>query len=274
MERRASCPGEALARAKDDEEQSELLKGKELVKLATHDTSEEYLSRGLGLFRTYKHECDLNRASTEDIDPRLFADWLVATRKPFMKSGAWKVHRQAAIAVIHAIPSVYTDEAVGILYEDLQVGDDKGYRGAGSRANKCPTAEFMFYDDFWLLKRKLREMEASQLCLALRDRLDADICTGLRPMEWELAVIERHPDPTRPLGEQVWLHVVGARGEHGHGCYRSLDVSGFSVEALSAVERTVQRSHVWTLSGQWTTWQSEITNYSTVHVRSFFRECA
>jgi hypothetical protein len=259
MVRRASRPGEALARAEDGEEQSELLRGKEPVKLATYDTFEEYLSRGLGLIRTYKHECDLFRASTEDIDPRSFADWLVATRDPFMKSGAWRVHRQAAIAAIYTIPSVYIDEAIGILNEYLQVGDDKGNRGAGSRANKGPSAEFMIYDHFQRLKRKLREIEASQVCLALRDWLDASICTGLRPMEWELAFIERHPDPTCPLGGQVWLHVVAARGEHGHGCYRSLDVSGFSVEAFSAVERTVQRSHVWTLSDQWTKWQGEVT---------------
>lgn len=258
MERRASWRREALALPEDDERQRELLKGKGRVNIATPDTYQKYFLRGLGLIGTYKHERNI-RTSTEDIDPRWFADWLIATREPFLKSGAWRVHRQAATAVIYTIPSVYTDEAIGILNEDFQVGDDKGNRGAGSRANKGLKAEFMIYDHFQHLKQKVREMGSSEACLALRDWLDAGVYTGLRPMEWELAFIEKHPDRPCPHGERIWLHVVAARGEHGHGTYRSLDVSGFSVEALSAVERTVQRSHVWTLSGQWPTWQSEVS---------------
>lgn len=260
MVRRMSLPRETPVLAEDDEVQSEPVKAEGQVNLATHNTFEKYLFRGLGLIRTYKHECDVIRASTEDIDPRSFADWLVATRQPYMKSAAWRVHRQAAIAAIYTIPSVHIDEAIGILNEYLQVGDDKGNRGAGSRADKRPTAEFMTYDHFQRLKRKLREMKASQVCLALRDLLDASIRTGLRPMEWELSFIERQTNPTCPRGENVWLHVVAARSEQGHSCYcyRSLDVSNFSVEALSAVERTVQRSHVWTLADQWTTWQGEV----------------
>jgi hypothetical protein len=257
-ERRASWRREVLALADDNEQQRELLRGNGRVNVASSDTYQKYLARGRGLIRTYKHEHEI-RASTEDIDPRSFADWLVATRQPFGKPGAWRILRQAATAVIYTIPSVYIDEAIGTLNEHFQVGDDKGNRGTGSRANKDWKAEFMIYDHFQCLKQKVREMEASEECLALRDWLDAGIYTGLRPMEWELAFIERHPDQARPHGEQIWLHVVAARGEHGHGSYRSLDISDFSVAALSAIERTVQRSHVWTLSGQWATWQSEVS---------------
>lgn len=258
MERRASWRRKVLALAEDDEQHRELLRGSGRVNVASSDTYQKYLSRGLGLIAAYKHDRNI-RTSTEDIDPRSFADWLVATRQPFLKSGAWRVQRQAATAGIYTIPSIYIDEAIGILNEDFQVGDDEGHPGAGSRANKGLNAEFMIYDHFQRLKQKLKEMGTSGVCLALRDWLDAGIYTGLRPMEWELAFIEKHPDRLCPHGERIWLHVVGARGEHGHGTYRSLEVSGFSVDALSAVERTVQRSHVWTLSGQWPTRQSEVS---------------
>jgi hypothetical protein len=258
-ERRASWRQENLALSSEDEQQRDLLEGNGRVRVASPAAFQKYLKRGFGLIETYRHEINM-RASREDVDPRSFANW-VAARRPLLKPGTWRVYRQAAIAVILTIPSAYIDEAIGMLNEDLQVGADKGRHTAGPHASddQQAIAKFMKFDHFQRLKQRLREMGTSEVCLALLDRMDASVSTGLRQMEWELAFIEKRADRACRHGERIWLHVVAGRAEELLGTYRSLDISKFGAEILKAIERTVQRSHAWALSGQSATWQSEIS---------------
>jgi hypothetical protein len=258
-ERRASWRKESLALSSEDEQQRDLLEGNGRVKVASPDTYQKYLTRGFGLIESYRHEINM-RASKEDLDPRSFSHWLVA-RRPLVKSGTWRAYRQAAIAVILTIPSAYIDEAIGMLNEDIQVGSDEGRHAAGSHANddQQAIAKFMKYSHFQRLKQTVREMGTGEVFLALLDRMDASVSTGLRPMEWESAFIERRPDQACRHGERIWLHVATGRAEQLLGTYRSLDISEFSAEMLKAIETTVERSHAWVLSGQSATWQSEVS---------------
>lgn len=255
-ERRASWRKKNLDLCDAGEKQQKLLNGEGRVKAANADTQRSYLERGLGLIARYKRELDV-RASTEDIDPRLFASWMQAL-KPFLNQGTWRNYRQAAATVLRAIPSVYAEEAIGMLNEDLQVGADEGGRARRSQTGEDAEAfaRRMDHGHFLCLRQAVRDMEPISVSLALRDWLDAGISTGLRPGEWELAFIEKQSGEDRL---QIWLHVVAARGVDGPHIYRSLNISSFSNETLEAVERMVGRSRAWTLSGQSAMGQSEVS---------------
>jgi hypothetical protein len=170
--------------------------------------------------------------------------------------------------VVGTIPSIYTDEAIALLNGDLQVGADEGRRA--SRSNKSseqePVCASLFarrieYRHFLDLKHSVSAMSRSKVAEWLRDWLDAGIHTGGRPMEWALTCIERQPDRSSRHKERIWLHVISAKAAEGPGTYtyRTLDISGFSVETLEAIERMVHRSRDWVLSGQSAMWQSEVS---------------
>jgi hypothetical protein len=117
----------------------------------------------------------------------------------------------------------------------------------------------MEYAHFERLKRSLPVMGHSKVGRWLLDWLVAGIHTGLRPMEWGLALIEKRPARCCLHGERIWLHVVTARATDGRGTHQTLDISEFSAETLEAIERTVNRSRDWVLSGQSAMWQSEVS---------------
>jgi hypothetical protein len=218
-ERRASWRQENLALSSEDEQQRDLLEGNGRVRVASPAAFQKYLKRGFGLIETYRHEINM-RASREDVDPRSFANW-VAARRPLLKPGTWRVYRQAAIAVILTIPSAYIDEAIGMLNEDLQVGADKGRHTAGPHASddQQAIAKFMKFDHFQRLKQRLREMGTSEVCLALLDRMDASVSTGLR--------IGVHRKTRRPSLPTRRAHLVARGGGESGGAAGHLSLPGY-----------------------------------------------
>jgi hypothetical protein len=236
------------------ERERELLDGEGRVNEAKPETYEGYVHRGLGLIGRYKHELNI-RASIEDIDPRIFANWVLAS-KFASKRGTWRNYRQAAAAVVRTIPSVHAEEAIGMLNADVQLGAGEG-RSRRSKAHEASggSAQRMEHTHFLSLKRAILDQRSSKASIALGYWLEAGLRTGLRPMEWELAFIEKSP---REHGFRTWLHVVAARGDDGKPAYRSLDISAFGDEAQEAVERMVALSRTWTSSGQFAVWQREV----------------
>jgi hypothetical protein len=247
----------------DEKDKDKILNKKGRLKVASPETRMVYLSRGRKLFGRYKWETG-TRVSLEDLDPRQFVNWLLGL-KPFVTDNTWRGYRACAAAVIQSIPSVNAAEALTMLHADLQVGSDRGPpafkpRDKENAGGASLGATRMDYQHFQRLKRSLRVGSRSEVVGWLMDSLDAGIHTGLRQMEWALTTIERRPDPRCRHGERIWLHVVSAKGAEWRGTsYRSLDISSFSLETLRAVERVVERSREWVLSGRWASRQSDVS---------------
>jgi hypothetical protein len=231
------------------------------LRLASPETQQVYLDRGRGLMDRFGRESDIH-ILLEDIDPREFVNWLLGL-KPFLESSTWRGYRLSAAAIIQTIPSNNLQEALAMLNADLRVGADDG-PGPKRRKDEedgvgAPLrAKRMDYQHFQRLKRRLLVTTRSQAQGWLRDSLSAGINTGLRPMEWCLTSLERRPDRRFPNG-RVWLHVVSAKEADGRATYRTLDLSNFSTAALEGVERMVERSREWVLTGRWATRQNEVT---------------
>jgi hypothetical protein len=229
-------------------------------KVASAETQQEYLSIGRGLMKRFKRESDIH-ISLEDIDPREFANWLLGL-KPFLSRNTWRRYRASAIAIIQTIPSIYLDESVAMLNADLKIGSDEGQAGKKRNDEEAVGASLrakrIDYQHFQQLKRRLLVTTRSQAQAWLRDWMQAGINTGLRPMEWSLTTFERRPDRRFPNG-RVWLHVVSAKAADGRATHRTLDLSNFSTEALEAVERMVNRSREWVLTGTWSSRQYEVS---------------
>jgi hypothetical protein len=247
----------------DEKEKNKILNKEGRLQVAGPETRRVYLTRGDGLLERYKRETG-TRVSHEDLDPRQFVNWLLGL-KPVVTDNTWRGYRACATAVIQSIPSVYLDEALGMLHADLQVGSDEGPpafkpRDEENAVGASLRAKRIDYQHFQLLKRSLRVTSRSKVVGWLTDSLDAGIHTGLRPMEWALTTIERRPDRNFPRGERIWLHVVSAKAAEGRATtHRTLDISNFSIETLGAVERVVERSREWVLSGRWASRQSEVS---------------
>jgi hypothetical protein len=241
------------------EQKEALLNGEGRVKVASPETREGYLSRGKGLFARFKWETG-SRVSLEDIDPREFVNWLLGLN-PALRRGTWRTYRASVIAIIQSIPSDHMDEALAMLHEDLQVGDDDGRPTSVSKEREATAslgAKRMQHQHFLRLKLSLRGMSPSRVVDALSDWLDAGINTGLRPMEWTFTALEKRPDPRCRHGQRIWLHVISARAPGGPGTYRTLEISNFSLETLGAVERMVERSRDCVLTGRSATLQGEV----------------
>ena len=247
----------------DEKEKDKILKEEGRLRVANPETMRAYLSRGRGLLERYKWETG-TPVSIEDIDPCQFVNWLLGL-KPVVTNNTWRGHRASAAAVIQSIPSIHMDEALGMLHADLQVGSDEGPpafkpRDKENAVGASLRAKRMDYQHFQQLKRSLRVTSRSKAVGWLKDSLDAGIHTGLRPMEWALTTIERRPDRNFPRGERIWLHVVSAKAAEGRATtHRTLDISNFSIETLGAVERVVERSREWVLSGRWAARQGEVS---------------
>ena len=259
----------------DEAAKEEIISKAGRLKVASAETQQEYLAVGRRLVGRFKRESDIHDVPLEDLDPREFANWLLGL-KPFITRNTWRKYRASAIAIVQTIPSTYLDDAVAMLNQDLQVGDDdapvvqtkkksESDTGASNRAKRIE------HHHFQQLKLQLRVTTRSQAQAWLRDWMEAGINTGLRPMEWALTSLERRPDRRYPNG-RVWLHVVSAKAADGRATHRTLDLSNFSTGALEAVERMVNRSREWVLSGQWSYHQHEVAKlFRTMCQRMFPR---
>jgi hypothetical protein len=239
-----------------EEDKAALLRGEGRVRVASPETRKAYLSRGLRMIDRYRRETATG-VSMEDIDPRLFVDWLLGL-KPHLKDDTWRGYRASAAAVLGSIPVDHMDEAIAMLHADLQVGADEGRRAFRSNkdsdrdaADALPYAKRIEYRHFEDLKRSLPVMSRSKVAEWLHDWLVAGICTGLRPMEWAFTDVEKRDG-------RVWLHVISAKAADGRATHRTLDLSNFSPETLQAVERMVERSRGWVLTGRMAMHQGEV----------------
>lgn len=239
------------------------------LKVASPETLQEYLAVGRRLMNRFKRESDV-QVSLEDLDPREFVNWLLGLR-PFLTSNTWRKYRASATAIIQTIPSIYLDEALGMLNADLHVGSDEGPPLSKKKGQDGSSAKAKRVDHQHLqqLKRRLRVTTRSQAQVWLRDWLDAGINTGLRPMEWALTTLERRPDRRFPNG-RVWLHVVSAKAADGRATHRTLDLSNFSAGALEAIERMVERSRDWVLTGAWANRQWEVARLLRATCQTLF----
>jgi hypothetical protein len=238
----------------EEAERQRWMNGERLT-VATPETLGTYLARGRGLFNRYKRETN-SSISLEDMDPCIFVEWLLGI-KPLLSNSTWRNYRASAAATVQSFPSDQVDEALAMLNAYRQVGSDNGGRG-DREARVSSRAARMDYRHFQRLKRLLPGMSRSQVVNWLNDWLDASIHTGLRPTEWALTTLEKRSDPRFPKG-RVWLHVVSIQAGEGHGTYHTLDLSNFTTQTREAVERTVERSRDWALTGRSSARWSEVS---------------
>jgi hypothetical protein len=100
--------------------------------------------------------------------------------------------------------------------------------------------------DFDAVLDSISTFSRSEMVPCLKDWMLAAIHTGLQPSEWPVAVLETLPDPSKPRGQRVWLHVVNAKAIHA--AHRSLDISGLSEATLDAVSHMIARASEWSLA--------------------------
>jgi hypothetical protein len=234
------------------------------LKVANPETQQAYLVRGRGMLKRFERETGI-RIEIEDIDPRQFVNWLLGL-KPVLTINTWRNYRAAAAAVVQSIPSEHIDEALGMLYADLNVGMDEGRPGFNSKGKEKSgeigaslPARRMEHQHYESLVHSLRLTSRRRAVEWLMDWLRAGINTGLRPNEWTLTSIERRPDRRYPHGERIWLHVVTGKAAEGRGTYRTLDISNFSRETLESVERMVARSREWVMAGRYAQRHGEVS---------------
>ncbi len=245
----------------DPAAREELLSGTRPLRVATPETLSDYSARGNGLLARYRHELDLS-IPPEDIDPRQFVNWLLSLR-PVLSVNTWRLYRRSANAVITCMPTIYIDQAIGVLFADHQVGRDEGrsprkVKGGPDAVGASLRAKRIDEDHFRKIKRAIRKLSKSQVVNWLSDWMDAGVSTGLRPSEWATAAVERRPDASCRHGERIWLHVINAKACEGRPAHRTLDMSDFSSETLRAVERVTRLTHDWVLSGRYAQRQSAV----------------
>lgn len=241
----------------DDATKEEIIARSGRLQVADAKTQEEYLAVGGRLLARFMRECDVQGLPLEDVDPRDFASWLVGLKLSVVPN-TYRRYRASAIMIIQSIPSLYIDEGIAMLRQDLQIGDDNAQlfqKGDDLHAPLHPNRFERHH--FEQVKQQLRLATRGQARDWLNDWLEAGINTGLRPMEWALTDLERRPG-SHSEQDRIWLHVISAKGSNGRAAYRTLDLSNFSTRALEAVERMVARSREWVLAGQWSNRQHQV----------------
>lgn len=231
-------------------------------------THEEYLRRGRMLVTRYRRQRGLANTSLDSLDPVDFANWFLSL-KPTLKSTAWRPYRQSAKAILESFPLEGAETAIAMIEADVPDGtsttegeteaastQDRGKmprRTSALKEKRFPKA------DFDKVVAYLRHFSRSGLAPVLADWLVAGIWTGLRPVEWQATELEVREDRSAKLGRRAWLYVLNAKSTNGrgNGVVRTLDVSGFSDDALRAVRRMSEAGSGWLLSGTFDTMQSQ-----------------
>jgi hypothetical protein len=218
--------------------------------VARASTQADYLKRGAGLLRRYRHQNKI-AVEHEDIDPVDFVNWLFSL-KYTVAPNSWRVYRAAMIATVQIMPHDRVEEAVALIETDIGVESDEArskQRGRRAGVTPLPRARTVSKEHFDRMVGAVTMFSRSERAPILQDWLIAGIHTGLRPIEWALADLEVRQDPTRFTGRRAWLHVVNAKATNGraNGTTRTLDISGFSDETFGAVERLVRAANQWTL---------------------------
>jgi hypothetical protein len=220
--------------------------------VASEDTVELYVSRGFRLRDQYIRTM-ASSMSVEDIDPIAFVDWALALR-PLLDEDTWRFYRAGAERLIQTLPSADMEEALGWLYSDLHIGDDRRTgRGEKRRANRLDQAH--------LEKLKLElGMKRSKTARRLEAWLDAGVKTGVHPTQWPLCSLEILPDAQAPRGKRIWLHVVAGHIESRWLAHRSMDISTFEDSTLGAIEQMIKNAREWARKGQLAARQGEVNH--------------
>lgn len=214
--------------------------------VASQETKELYERCGRRLAAKYVRT-EASGMAFEDVDPRDFANWLLA-RKPFWDDSTWRMNRAGAIAVIHTIPSSHITEALAWLYSDLQPG-------SGSRERE--SANQIEQHQIEKLKTALGDQN-SKPARWLEIWLDAGISTGLHPTEWPLATLEIRHDASAPHGRRVWLHVIMGHVEEEWLTHRTLEISKFSEAAVTNIQHMIYNASEWAVEGKLAERQGQI----------------
>ena len=237
----------------------------------TTDTLSVYRERGRGLFERYRREEQLY-VSIQDVGPRDFAIWLLGVR-PFWIESTWRANRIAACTFIRSVPHQQSDEALALL--ESSIGRRPLYQFRSPTAEvadvRSVTACRMNYDHLKKIQRALPRLHPrSEVVFWLNDWLVAGLFTGLGPDEWSVTELARRPGETS--AEHFWLHVINAHAtQAGHrGSYRTLDLSGFSLETRGAVARLADRARQWTLAGKFAQRKSEVSKLLETTSKTLF----
>jgi hypothetical protein len=217
--------------------------------VASADTVELYVNRGFALRDQYIRTMAPS-ALVEDVDPIAFVDWALALRS-LVDESRWRFYRAGAERFIQTLPHADMEEALGWLYSDLHIGDDR--RASEKRANRLDQAHFE------KLKLELG-MKRSKTARWLEAWLDAGITTGVHPTQWPLCALEILPHAQAPRGKRIWLHVVAGRVENRWLAHRSMDISTFEDSTLGAIEQMIKNAREWACKGQFAARQGEVNH--------------
>jgi hypothetical protein len=216
--------------------------------VANQKTQELYETCGRRLLARYIR-FEAPGMAFEDVDPRYFANWLLAWT-PFWDENTWRLHRAGAIAAIHTIPSPFMREALAWLYSDPHTGSQNSPR-------ELLRAKRMEQHHLEKLKFALRDSN-SKVARWLEIWLDAGIHTGLRPVEWPLATVETQLDDSAPYGRRVWLYVVMGNVQGKWLAHRTLEISKFSDSALETVRQMIDNARKWASEEKFAARQGEV----------------
>jgi len=215
---------------------------------AKQETKELYAERGRSLLGAYIRT-NAPGVAAEDVEPRDFADWLLAL-KPLWDENTWRLYRAGAHDAIQRIPSAYAEEALGWLYSDLSA-ERKARQDDPRRVDRMDEGHFK--------KLKLQlGLSNSNLARHLDNWLDAGIHTGVSPAQWPLCSLETRPDSNAPRGERIWLHVITGQVQEGWLVHRTLEVTGFSETTLEAIRKMIKNARDWARDGKFSARQGEV----------------
>jgi hypothetical protein len=220
--------------------------------VASEETVERYVKRGFQLRDQYIRTM-ASSMLVEDVDPIAFVDWALAVRR-LLDEDTWRFYRAGAERFIQTLPSGDTEEALGWLYFDLHIGDDrKASRGNQQRANRLDQAK--------LEKLKLElGMKRSKTARWLQAWLIAGVTTGVHPAQWPLCSLEILPDAQAPRGKRISLHVVAGHIENRWLAHRSMDISTFQESTLGAIAQMIENAREWARKGQFAARQGEVNH--------------
>lgn len=229
-------------------------------------THEHYLERGQSLVRRYRKETGRLSGSLHDLEPVEFTNWFFSL-KPTLKPTAWRPYRQAAKAILSTLPHDDTDTAIAMIDADItenqnSTSEVKQSVSSDGDRNKLPRRTSSLKEkrfpksDFDTLVSYLRHFSRSKFAPALVDWMIAGISTGLRPIEWAATEMEIQEGENR---RQVWLYVLNAKSTNGraNGLVRTLEISDFDKETLSAIGRMSRTGSQWLIEGSFDSMQSQ-----------------
>lgn len=243
-------------------------------------THEQYLERGRSLVKRYQKETGQEHSSLNSLDPLEFTNWFFSL-KPTVKPTTWRPYRQSVKAILASIPHDNTEAALALIEADIveiEMTDQplpknqsssnvEGSRKKLPRKTSALKEKRFPKADFDKVISFLRHFSRSKLAPVLLDWMIAGITTGLRPIEWAATDLEIREDQNAPNGRHVWLYVLNAKSTNGraNGVVRTIDLSSFSDDTLSAIQSMSSQGASWLANGEYDTVQSQVSQllYST-----------